>query len=174
LRSTSYAQQRKRLPGCFVDHREPDLIEHSVASLIKQRVYGIALGYEDLNDHDSLRHGELLAVLSDKTDPTGGDRVRESDKGKALAGKSKPNRLELTPPEADEKSRYKKIVAAPQAMDTLLVETFLESYSSPPAEIILDVDATDHRRSVAWESGGAVLSWLLRAVLLFAVVHLLR
>ena len=133
----------KRLAGCFHDHRNPELIEHPLESLIKQRVYGIALGYEDLNDHDTLRHDELLALLSDKRDPSGANRLREQDKGKALAGKSTLNRLELTPQGANQKSRYKKIVAHRKAMDALLVELFLESYSSPPPEIVIDADATD-------------------------------
>ncbi len=133
----------KRLSACFRDHRDAELIEHPVEALIKQRVYGIALGYEDLNDHDALRHDVLLALLSDKKDPTGEERLREQDKGKALAGKSTLNRLELTPEDANEKSRYKKIVADPQAMDKLFVDHFLESYEQPPGEIVIDVDATD-------------------------------
>ena len=134
---------QKRLSGCFLDHRKPQFIEHPVESLIKQRVSAIALGYEDLNDHEVLRHDELLALLSDKRDPSGADRVRERDKGKALAGKSTLNRLELTPQGANKKSRYKKVVADPKAMDALLVDLFLESYSSPPKEIVIDADATD-------------------------------
>ena len=133
----------KRLSQCFTDYRDPDRIEHSVESLVKQRVIGIALGYEDLNDHDELRHDALLAVLSDKPDPTGADRNRAEDKGKALAGKSTLNRLELTPTDADQNSRYKKIVADPEAMDHLLIDFFVESYATPPVEIVLDVDATD-------------------------------
>jgi hypothetical protein len=133
----------KRLAGCFVDHRDPDQIEHTVESLIKQRVMGLALGYEDLNDHDALRHDPLLALLSDVADPTGQDRRRAQDKGCALAGKSTLNRLELTPLDADAASRYKKIVTCPAAMDELLVALFLEAYEAPPAEIILDADATD-------------------------------
>ena len=133
----------KRFSDCFTDYRNPELIEHTVESLIKQRVFGIALGYEDLNDHDALRQDELLALLSDKEDLTGNDRVREQDKGKALAGKSTLNRLELTPLNANGKSRYKKIVANPVAMDNLLVDLFVESHETPPAEIVLDVDATD-------------------------------
>jgi len=77
-----------RLAGCFVDHRDPELIEHSVGSLVKQRVYGIALGYEDLNDHDTLRYDALLGLLADKEDPSGAGRRRTEDRGKALAGKS--------------------------------------------------------------------------------------
>ncbi len=133
----------KRLSDCFTDHRNPDLIEHSPESLVKQRVMGLALGYEDLNDHDTLRHDPLLALLSGKQDLTGETRQREQDKGCAIAGKSTLNRLELTPLDADATSRYKKIVADSRAMDDLLVDLFLEAYDSPPEEIILDVDATD-------------------------------
>ena len=88
----------KRLAGCFVDYRNPDQIEHTVGTLIKQRVMGLALGYEDLNDHDALRQDPLLAVLGGKADPTGQARRRDQDRGGALAGKSTLNRLELTPP----------------------------------------------------------------------------
>ena len=133
----------KRLANCFTDHRDADQMEHSLESLIKQRVMGLALGYEDLNDHDSLRHDPLLALLSDVIDPTGQDRRRAQDKGCALAGKSTLNRLELTPLDADTRSRYKKIVADPAAMDALLVDLFVEAYEQPPDQIILDVDATD-------------------------------
>jgi hypothetical protein len=133
----------KRLAGCFVDHRDETQIEHSVESLIKQRVMGLALGYEDLNDHDALRHDPLLALLSDQPDLSGKRRKRARDKGCALAGKSTLNRLELTPFDADEASRYKKVVACPEAMDDLVVDLFLEAYDTAPEEIILDVDATD-------------------------------
>ena len=133
----------KRLAGCFEDHRDPDQIEHHVEALIKQRVMGLALGYEDLNDHDALRQDPLLALLSDVADPTGRGRRRDQDKGCALAGKSTLNRLELTPRDATAASRYKKIVAHPEAMDELLVDLFLEAHDTAPAEIILDVDATD-------------------------------
>ena len=134
----------KRLAsGCFRDYRNEDRIEHAVESLIRQRVYGIALGYEDLNDHDSLRHDVMMGLLSEKQDPSGADRVREKDQGKPIAGKSTLNRLELTPEDANEKSRYKKIVADGAAIDELMVELFIESYRSAPSEVVLDVDATD-------------------------------
>ena len=133
----------KRLAECFVDHRDARQIEHSVESLIKQRVMGLALGYEDLNDHDTLRHDPLMALLSDTPDVSGQTRKRARDTGCALAGKSTLNRLELTPSKADETSRYKKVVARHDAMDDLLVDLFLEAYDTPPDEIILDVDATD-------------------------------
>jgi hypothetical protein len=133
----------QRLAGCFVDHRRPDLIEHSVPELIAQRLYGLALGYEDLNDHDQLRADPLLAVLIGKAEPKGGDRRRVQDQGKAGAGKSTLNRLELTPADADAQARYKKIVHETGAMDQLLTELFLESYEQPPSRIVLDLDATD-------------------------------
>jgi hypothetical protein len=93
------------------DHRDPERVEHSVPELLAQRVFALALGYEDLNDHDTLRHDPLLAVLVGKADPTGQERRRREDRGKSLAGKSTLNRLELTPVGANEKSRYKKVVA---------------------------------------------------------------
>jgi hypothetical protein len=133
----------ERFAGCFTDHRDAERIEHTVRELVGQRVYGLALGYEDLNDHDQLRQDPMLAVLVEKKDPTGESRVRERDQGKALAGKSTLNRLELTKAEANEKERYKKIVMKEEAVDGLMVDVFLESYAEAPAEIVLDVDATD-------------------------------
>ena len=82
--------------ACFRDHRDRERIEHTVEELVAQRVYALALGYEDLNDHDQLRRDPLLAVLAEKRDPTGESRARERDQGKAVAGKSTLNRLELT------------------------------------------------------------------------------
>lgn len=87
--------------ACFTDHRNPSLVEHSLEDLVAQRVHALALGYEDLNDHDDLRHDPLLAAVVGKRDPTGGDRSRKRDQGKPLAGKSTLNRLELTPAAAN-------------------------------------------------------------------------
>ena len=87
----------RQFAACFTDHRNPDLTEHTVEELIAQRVYGLALGYEDLNDHDDLRRDPLLATVVGKADPTGKARRRPRDRGKALAGKSTLNRLELSP-----------------------------------------------------------------------------
>lgn len=119
-----------RLAECFLDARNPVFVEHSVQELVSQRVYGLALGYEDLNDHEQLRQDPLLRVLAGKAD------VEDSP----LAGKSTLNRLELsdgTP------NRYKKITFWKDGIDELLVKVFLESYATAPAEIVLDVDATD-------------------------------
>jgi len=133
----------RRFAACFTDHRDPERVEHTVGELVSQRVFGLALGYEDLNDHDNLRHDPLLAVLVGKADPTGQDRRRLEDRGKSLAGKSTLNRLELTPTGADERSRYKKIVARHCALESFFVETFLALHRAPLEEIVLDLDATD-------------------------------
>ena len=133
----------RRFAACFADHRDPDLIEHTVYDLLAQRVFALALGYEDLNDHDALRHDPLLAVLVGKADPTGHDRRRHRDRGKSLAGKSTLNRLELTPVKANAKSRYKKVAARHHDIDSFFVETFLALHRRPPEEIVLDFDATD-------------------------------
>src|SRR5438874_6247355 len=119
-----------RFGQCFLDGRNPELIEHSVEQLLAQRVYGLALGYEDLNDHEQLRQDPLLRVLAGKAD------VEDSP----LAGKSTLNRLELSDGTPD---RYKKITFWKEAIDELLVKVFLESYATTPEEIVLDVDATD-------------------------------
>src|SRR5262249_3328057 len=111
--------------------------------LLRQRIFGLCLGYEDLNDHDALRHDPLLAVLVGKADPTGQGRTRDRDRGKALAGKSTLNRLELTPVRASATSRYKKVVAHPGRMHAFLVEAFLQQHAVPPARLVLDLDATD-------------------------------
>jgi hypothetical protein len=133
----------KRFAGCFRDYRDPQRTEHSLQTLISQRVYGIALGYEDLNDHDSLRHDVMMGVLCEKNDPSGMERARKRDQGKAVAGKSTLNRLELTPEHANEKSRYKKIVAHGDQIDDLMVEVCIQAQPIAPKEVVLDVDATD-------------------------------
>jgi len=134
----------RQFAGCFTDHRDPDLIEHTLEQLIAQRVYGLNLGYEDLNDHEELRYDPLLATLVGKADPSGQDRLRARDRGKALAGKSTLNRLELTPVGADRDSRYKKITAHSRSIEDLFVELFLQAYEQPPEQIVLDLDATDN------------------------------
>jgi hypothetical protein len=123
----------RQFAACFTDYRNPDRIEHPVEAMVAQRVYGLALGYEDLNDHEELRNDPLLAVLVEKSDPD----------SQVLAGKSTLNRLELTKETASRKERYKKIVLDHGAVDRLLVEVFLEAHREEPKEIILDLDATD-------------------------------
>lgn len=120
----------RRFSQCFGDARNPALIEHSVEQMVRQRVYALAQGYEDLNDHDQLRLDPLLGALVGKAEP-GRD---------LLAGKSTLNRLELgtgTP------NRYKKILFWRDSVDELLVNVFLEAHSTAPAQIVLDIDTTD-------------------------------
>jgi len=122
----------KRVAACFTDMRDPERIEHTLEELLAQRIYGLALGYEDLNDHEELRHDPLLAVLA-------GKRAVEEP----LAGKSTLNRLELTPVGSPLLERYHKISYAVEALDALLVDIFLEAHRKPPREIGLDLDVTD-------------------------------
>src|SRR5260370_200989 len=122
----------RQFAGCFTDYRNPDLIEHTVVELVAQRVYGLAMGYEDLNDHEELRNDPLLAVLVEKSHPG----------NEALAGKSTLNRLELTKETVSQKERYKKIVLDHGAGDRLLVDIFLQAHREEPQEISLALDAT--------------------------------
>jgi len=123
----------KRLAGCFTDYRSPNRIQHTVEELVSQRVLGIALGYEDVNDHELLRLDPLLAVLAGKSDP----------KEKPLAAPATIHRLELSHPELAEGDRYCRIGLEPEAVDNLLVDLFLEAHDEPPVEMVLDLDATD-------------------------------
>ena len=118
--------------ACFHDHRDPTRITHRVSSLVRQRVYGLALGYEDLNDHEHLRHDPLFAVLAEAADLT-----------VPLAGKSTLNRLELSAASVDEAERYKKIAVDHAAVDRMLITVFVQAQAEPPAEIVLDLGATD-------------------------------
>jgi hypothetical protein len=122
-----------RFAACFHDVRRQDLIEHKVVTLVGQRVFGIALGYEDLNDHDELRHDPMMAVLAGKL-------AARREECAPVAGKSTLNRLELS---RLEPSRYHKISCNPIAIRRLLVDLFLEAHERAPSEIILDLDATD-------------------------------
>jgi hypothetical protein len=122
----------KRVAACFTDTRDPERVQHPVAELLAQRIYALALGYEDLNDHEELRRDPLLALLAGKRDLS-----------EPLAGKSTLNRLELTPAGSPSTERYHKIGYSAETLDTLLVDVFLEAYEKPPREIVLDLDATD-------------------------------
>ncbi len=135
----------RQFAGCFRDYRDPTRVEHSVAALVRQRVYGLALGYEDLNDHDQLRADPLLAMLSGKADVEGQQRRRQRDRGKAGAGKSTLNRLELTTADACGKSRYKKIALDTKAVDEVMVDLYIQRQPRQPKQIVLDLDATDDR-----------------------------
>ena len=122
-----------RFAACFHDVRRQDLIEHEIVTLVGQRVFGIALGYEDLNDHDQLRHDPMMAVLAGKL-------AARREECAPVAGKSTLNRLELSKLEP---TRYHKISHNPVAIKNLLVELFLEAHERVPKQIILDLDATD-------------------------------
>jgi Transposase DDE domain group 1 len=123
----------RRFAACFTDHRDPAFVEHSLETLLMQRVVGLALGYEDLVDHDELRHDPVLAVLAGKL------VARRSDCA-PLAGKSTLNRLELSRPEP---TRYARISADTDAIEALFVDLFLDAYAKAPAQITLDLDVTD-------------------------------
>ncbi len=133
----------ERFADCFADAREPGQVEHSVEELLRQRLYGLALGYEDLNDHEELRTDALLAAAVGKRDPAGEKRVRERDRGKPLAGKSTLNRLEWGVTDEAAEDRYRRIAVSPDAVDHFFVEVFLDAHEEPPEEIVIDVDATD-------------------------------
>ena len=122
-----------RFAACFVDRRDQALIEHELRTLVGQRVFGIALGYEDLIDHDSLRHDPVMAVLAGKL------AAKRKDCA-PVAGKSTLNRLELSTPSP---TLYHKISYRPAAIEALFVDQFVAAHRTPPAQIVLDLDATD-------------------------------
>jgi hypothetical protein len=118
-----------RLAGCFLDGRNQNQVEHSILEMLSQRIYGLALGYEDLNDHEQLRNDPVFGILA------GREQLEEP-----LAGKSTLNRMELG---AGVKDRYKKITFWKEAVDEVMVNVFLESYDQAPQQIVLDIDTTD-------------------------------
>src|SRR5580700_9132011 len=118
-----------RLAGCFLDGRNQDQVDHSILEMLSQRIYGLALGYEDLNDHEQLRNDPVFGILA------GREQLEEP-----LAGKSTLNRMELG---AGVKDRYKKITFWKEGIDDLLGKIFIESYSKAPEQIVLDIDTTD-------------------------------
>ena len=128
------------LAACFGDRRDPRFTEFSVEELVGQRIYGLALGYEDVNDHEELRADPLMAVLLGKEDPLGRDRRAEADRGKACAGKSTLNRLELSSVTQD---KYRKTPVDEAAVEAFLVEQFIRVRGGKPKELVLDLDATD-------------------------------
>lgn len=128
---------------CFTDHRDPERIEHSVEQLVAQRIYGLACGYEDLNDHAWLQQDAMLALAVGKEDLTGSERRREADRGKALASPATLNRLENTPASLEDARPDQRIVHHPERFETLFVDLAADSYDEAPQQIILDLDATD-------------------------------
>jgi Transposase DDE domain group 1 len=124
----------ERVAGCFIDGRKPWLIEHTVRTLVGQRIFGIALGYEDLNDHDELRKDPMMGVLAGKLEAERADCA-------PVAGKSTLNRLELHPRVGS--SPYHKIMVDTAAFERLFVDLFMDSFAEEPTQILLDLDATD-------------------------------
>lgn len=131
----------RTLSECFHDHRNPIWVEHSVEQLLSQRIHAMALGYEDLNDHNALRVDPLLAVCAGKTDPLGLDRFDPSQKGKPLAGASTLNRLELG---NSKNTRCHKIQFDPIAIEDTLLELAVRALPKYTTEIVLDLDAMGH------------------------------
>jgi Transposase DDE domain group 1 len=125
----------RRFAGCFLDRRDCRFVEHRIETLVGQRVFGLALGYEDLNDHDELRKDPMFAVLAGKLAP-----VLRSD-CEPVAGKSTLNRLEHTPKRYG--AKYHKIDCIGSRVDSLFVDLFLEAHKRAPRQIVLDLDATD-------------------------------
>jgi len=166
----------RQFAACFTDHRNPLLVEHTAEQLVAQRVYALALGYEDLNDHDDLRSDPLLATVVGKDDPTGQTRQRSRDRGKPLAGKSTLNRLELTPVGADKESRYKKVACRTGDVERLFVSLFVQAHARPPERIVLDLDATDgpiHGRQLGRFFHGYYKNYCYLPLYIFCGDHLL-
>jgi len=134
-----------RAGSSFVDHREPARVEHTVEELLAQRILALALGYEDLNDHDRLRVDPLLAAAVGKVDPTGATRPRTRDQGSPLASPSTLNRLEWAPEPTGVPSRYRKLELRAADLERLFVELAMDRFEQPPERIVLDADATDDR-----------------------------
>jgi len=133
----------RRFARCFRDFRDPESVEHSVESLICQRVFGLALGYDDLNDHEELRRDPLLAASVGHGDPTGTQRRRASDRGKPLAGKSTLQRLEAGSTVQAKEDRYRRIEMVEAEAEKFFIDVFLQGRSQPGEPLILDLDATD-------------------------------
>jgi hypothetical protein len=137
----------ERLAECFEDHRDPELVEHSLEELLRQRIFGLILGYEDLNDHDTLRRDPAVAAACGKDEPDGRDRKQDEDKGKPLAASATLNRLELGTEEGGAEERYKRIEPDVTRIEELLVELWLDllawSYEQGPSCLVLDADASD-------------------------------
>ena len=133
----------RALTACFEDHRDPRRVEHTVEQMLRQRIFGLCSGYEDLNDHDILCGDPLFGLICGKEDPSGNDRKRERDKGKPLCGKSTLNRMELSVPGKAENDRYQRIAADTEKINDVFVEVFLKLSGEAPEQIILDMDPTD-------------------------------
>ncbi len=137
----------ERLAECFEDHRKQEYVEHSLEELLRQRIFGLILGYEDLNDQDSIRRDPAIAAACGKEEPDGRDRKQDEDKGKPLAASATLNRMELGTEEGGPEQRYKRIEPKPTKIEEVLVEFWLEMlerrYHNGPTCLVLDADASD-------------------------------
>ena len=129
------------LAGCFGDRRDPRLVDHSMPQLLAQRIYSLALGYEDLNDHEQLRRDPLLAAACDKRDPLGWDRLNPQDRGVALAGPATLNRLELS---NNKTTRCHKLPHVPAQVEACLLTMGVRCLPKHAQEVVLDVDSMGH------------------------------
>ena len=135
----------RQFAKCFKDNRNQNFVEHSLESILTQRIYGLILGYEDLNDHEQLRYDPLFASAVGKTDIYGKNRLNPEDQGKALAGKSTLNRFELSASKEESDDRYKKFDVNLEQASDILTKVYLGKTKAPPLEIILDIDNTDDK-----------------------------
>ena len=133
-------QLSNRVAACFSDFRSQRFVEHTVPELVAQRIFALAMGYEDLNDHNQLRLDPVIAAAVGKTDPLGLERVHFQDRGKALAGASTLNRMELS---AQKSEGYHKLPCDPEMMEDLVFQLGTETLGRDAKQIILDIDATD-------------------------------
>jgi len=138
----------ERLAECFEDHRNQEHVEHSLEELLRQRIFGLVLGYEDLNDHDSLRRDPAIAAACGKEEPDGRDRKQDEDKGNPLAASATLNRLELGTEQGGPEERYKRIEPDPTKIEEVLVEFWVEMLQrrygpKGPESLVLDADASD-------------------------------
>lgn len=166
----------KRFALCFADHRRQSSVEHSVLELLRQRLYGLILAYEDLIDFKLLRKDPGLALLVGKADITGADRVRARDQGSPLASASTLNRVELSSPETAASDRHKRVALDMDAADALLVDVFLEA-EPDHKEMVLDIDATDdpvHGHQEGRFFHGYYRRWCYLPLYVFCDRHLLR
>ena len=166
----------RRFAECFEDHRDPTRVEHTCLELVAQRVLAIALGYEDVNDHERLRLDPLLASVIGKADPKGRSRKRSRDEGYGLAAPSTLHRLELSHPNLAESDRYRRIALNQEQADQLMIDLCIEAHDEPPDEIVLDLDATDdhvHGNQIGRFFHGYYDHYCFLPLYIFAGEHLL-
>ena len=160
-----------RVAACLTDYRDPSRTEHALDALVRQRVFGLVLAYEDRTYHDVIRSNSMLALACGRSDLTGAKRVRARHRAYALAGSSTLNRLELGCPETARDHRYRQVVADDAKLDAALVDAFLDVHATRREEIVIDLDATDD--PVLDKQEGRSIT-ILPALLLSAPLHYLQ